>query len=240
MSDAIRTPCTPARVATWVADRMTERVEQGARVLGVATGNSPLPVYELLIERHQSGEANLSDCDLVLLDEYVGVPREDPRSFHNTIMRVLAEPIGIPPERVLAPDGCAVDLAAACRDFGAAIESTGGVDVQLLGIGRNGHIAFNEPGTPWHLGVHVAELSETTRRDNASAFESFEAVPHRALTQGVATLLRADEIILIATGHAKAAAVRGLIAGSESVGLPATSLWRHPRSTLVTDAAALV
>ena len=230
--------CTPARVATWVADRVTERVEQGARVLGVATGTSPLPVYEVLIERHQAGEASLSNCDLVLLDEYVGVPRDDPRSFHNTIMRVLAEPIGIPPERVLAPDGCAVDLGAACRDFCAAIESTGGVDVQLLGIGRNGHIAFNEPGSSLSSRTRLKTLAKQTIDDNARFFEHRDDVPIYAITMGVGTILEAREILLLANGANKADAIAAAVEGPVTSMITASALQMHPSTRVYVDEPA--
>ncbi len=225
-------------VAAWVGDHITHVVESGARVLGVATGRSPLPVYRALIEGQGTGLVDLRECELVLLDEYVGLDRDDPRSFRNTIVRELAEPLGVSPKQVHAPDGNAHDLDAAGRQFDATIESLGGVSLQLLGIGRNGHIAFNEPGTPWQLGTHVADLSDTTRCDNAPVFGSVENVPRRALTQGIRTILQATEVLLIATGPHKRDAVQRLRDDVPNQSLPASALAFHANATVMTDLSA--
>jgi len=230
---------TPDEVASWVADRITRVVSNGALVIGVATGNSPLLLYNMLIERQQSRLVDLSHCQLVLLDEYVGLEPDDPRSFQSTIMRQFAKPLGIAAENVHCPHVFADDLVAACRDFDSTIEALGGVDVQILGIGRNGHIAFNEPGTSWDLGTHTAHLSEITRHDNASSFESSSGVPRQALTQGIRTILRAEELIMIATGERKSAAVGRLRTAQPTTDFPASALWTHQHATVVTDDSAL-
>jgi len=225
-------------VAAWAADRIAHVVSNGARVLGVATGTTPLPLYALLIERQRAGLINLRHCELVLLDEYVGLDPDDPRSFHGTIMRHLAEPLGIAAKQVHAPDALADDLDAAGREFDSAIRALGGIDVQILGIGRNGHIGFNEPGTSWDLDTHVACLSESTRTDNAPAFDASVDVPRQALTQGIRTILRADELLMIATGRRKSEAIRRLRGRRPTEDLPASALWLHPHATVVTDDAS--
>jgi glucosamine-6-phosphate deaminase len=229
---------TTADVAVYVADRIAGAVASGLTVLGVATGASPIPTYVELAQRSERGEIDLRHCHLVLLDEYIGIPQDDPQSFHATIMRQLAEPLGIPATQVHGPDGMADDLDAACDQFEQRITELGGVGLQVLGIGRNGHIGFNEPGTPRELPAHVAELSATTLADNAAIFAGSDTtVPTRAITQGIATISRANAVVLIATGAAKANAIRQLSRGEDSLDLPASALLHHRDTTIVIDHA---
>jgi glucosamine-6-phosphate deaminase len=229
---------TVGDVAIYVADRITGAVESGVTVLGVATGASPIPTYVELAERSERREIDLRRCHLVLLDEYVGIPRRDPLSFHATIVRQLAEPLGIPSAQVHGPDGMAEDLDAASEQFEQRIAELGGVGLQVLGIGRNGHIGFNEPGTPRELPAHVAELSETTLADNADVFAGTGTpAPTRAITQGIATISRADAIVLIATGVGKATAIQRLSRGEDTLDLPASALLHHRDATIVIDRA---
>jgi glucosamine-6-phosphate deaminase len=229
---------TVGDVATYVADRIVGAVESGVTVLGVATGASPIPTYVELARRSARGEIDLCRCHLVLLDEYVGIPRRDPLSFHATIMRQFAEPLGIPSTQVHGPDGMAEDLDAASDQFEQRITELGGVGLQVLGIGRNGHIGFNEPGTPRDLLAHVAELSATTVADNAEVFAGTGTpAPTSAITQGIATISRADAIVLIATGAAKANAIERLSRGEDTLELPASALLHHHDTTIVIDRA---
>jgi glucosamine-6-phosphate deaminase len=228
---------TVADVAIYVADRIVRAVDSGVTVLGVATGASPIPTYVELARRSALGEIDLRHCHLVLLDEYIGIPQDDPLSFRSTIMRQVAEPLGIPPTRVHGPDGTADDLDAACDRFEQRITELGGVGLQVLGIGRNGHIGFNEPGTPRELCARVAELSATTLADNAAVFAGSDTpVPTRAITQGIATISSADAIVLIATGATKANAIRRLSRGEDSLDLPASALLHHRDTTVLIDA----
>jgi glucosamine-6-phosphate deaminase len=202
------------------------------RRLGVATGTSPEPTFRALARR----QALPPETELYLVDEYIGLAAGSPASYRRTIEDQLAGPCG--GLRVIGPDVHRDDLTAAADEYEQRLRDVGGVDLQLLGIGRNGHIGFNEPGTPFSSRTRVAVLSETTRRDNVRFFASLDEVPTRCITQGLATIATAKEIVLIATGQAKAAAVAALLTRPPGQDLPASSLLAHPRAILVADAAA--
>jgi glucosamine-6-phosphate deaminase len=200
-------------------------------VLGVATGSSPITTYRALA----GARADFSRVRVVALDEYVGLPQDDPRSYHAFVRREVAEPLGIRPENVLVPDGNAPDPDAACTAYEAAIQDLGGVDVQLLGIGRNGHVGFNEPGSSFTSRTRLARLSETTRADNARFFTAAEDVPAFCLTQGIGTILEAATIVLVASGAHKAAAVAAAVEGPATEGCPASALQGHPDVRVIVD-----
>lgn len=202
------------------------------RHLGVATGSSPEPTYRELVRRRVLHP----DTKLYLVDEYVGLPHGSPSSYRATISRQLADPSG--GLRIVGPDVHRDDLATAADDYEQMLHDIGGVDLQLLGIGRNGHIGFNEPATPFSSRTRVAQLSADTRSDNARFFTSPLDVPTRCITQGLATISTATEIILIATGHAKAAAVAALLTRAPTPALPASALLGHPGVVLVADSGA--
>ncbi len=202
------------------------------RHLGVATGSSPEPTYRELVRRR----VLQPETELYLVDEYVGLPDGSPASYRATIAQQLADPCG--GLRIVGPDVHRDDLDAAAADYEQTLHDIGGVDLQLLGIGRNGHIGFNEPGTPFSSRTRVASLSDSTRIDNARFFTSLSDVPTRCITQGLATISSATEIILIATGQAKAAAVAALLTRPRDTTLPVGALLRHPRVVLVADAGA--
>lgn len=225
-------------VASFVADRVAEVVELGETVLGVATGSSPVPAYREIVRRQRSGEIDLRNCHLVLLDDYLGVPPDHPASYHRTIVETLAEPLGIPPTHILGPDTMAPDTSLSCQSFESAIDRLGGVGLQIVGIGRNGHIGFNEPGTAWSSRTHVVELTRSTRNDNARFFHDLDHVPTRAITQGIATILDARRVLLVATGEAKRPVLEQLSIGLLSIDVPASALHCHPRATVVFDQAA--
>lgn len=208
-----------------------------AAVLGVATGSTPGPLYRDLVAQVRSGAVDLSAVTVFLLDEYVGLPHEHPGSYHATIRRELTDLVGIPDGRVHGPDVHG-DLAGSCAEYEDMIDAAGGVDLQILGIGRNGHVAFNEPGTSFDAQTHVATLTETTRRDNSRFFESLDAVPTLALTQGPATLLRARRLVLLAAGEAKAPAIAAALRGSIDESCPASIVRRHPDAWVLLDRAA--
>jgi len=201
-------------------------------VLGVATGSSPAGTYGRLVERRDLAPPTV----LCLLDEYVGLPPDHPRRYRREILAALGAPLGL---AVVAPDVDDPDPDAAAARYDATIARLGGVDLQVLGVGRNGHIGFNEPGTPFDAPSHVVELSDATRRDNARFFGSTQEVPARAITQGIGTILRARRIVLIATGPGKADAVRAAIDGPVTPDVPVTALRGHPSVTVVADRAAL-
>ena len=216
---------------------LTRLRASGRRILGVATGSSPRPLYAAL-SAAVAGGVDLSDVRGFALDEYVGLPREHPESYHSIVSRDVVVPLGLRSGSVRVPDGLAADPEAAAADFESAIESAGGVDVQILGIGANGHIGFNEPGSPRASRTRVVRLEESTRRANSRFFERLDDVPTHAVTQGVATILQARSIVLIATGEAKAEAVRSAIELPPTEALPASFLQGHPDLTIVLDPAA--
>jgi glucosamine-6-phosphate deaminase len=195
-----------------------------ASVLGVATGGTPLPVYRVLAR----GSTDFSAVHLVALDEYVGLPAGHPASYAAYVEREIAVPLGIPTDHVVVPQRSGAELER-------RIAELGGVDLQLLGIGRNGHLAFNEPGSPLDSRSRVVALTESTRRDNAAYVEP---VPSHAITQGLGTILEARHLVLLATGAAKAEAVAAALTGPVTPDCPASVVRRHPQVTVVLDAAA--
>lgn len=176
------------------------------------------------------------------LDEYIGLPPGHPQSYRAVLERVLIRPLGLHPTSLHVPDGGAADPDEAAEAYEAAIAVAGGVDLQILGIGENGHIGFNEPGTPFSATTHRATLTESTRRANARFFPSTNAVPVECLTQGLATIMRAGRIELVASGSHKADAVAAAVRGPVTEQCPASILQRHPdvRVNLDTDAAVAV
>jgi len=209
--------------------------ERNPNVLGVATGSSPVLTYrELVRARSLPG-----DVQLCLLDEYVGLAPHDPLRYRAMIVEQLAGPLGLADHRVHAPDVDALDLDLAAERYEQLLRDLGGVDVQILGIGRNGHLGFNEPGTSIESRTHVGFLHDATRVDNARFFPSLDHVPHKVVTQGLATIADARSIILIATGAAKNEAVKALVARRPSPLVPASALFDHPDFTVIGDHAAL-
>ena len=209
--------------------------ERRPRVLGVATGSSPVLTYRQLVRARSLP----GDVQLCLLDEYVGLAPTDSRRYRAVIVEQLADPLGFPDNHVHAPDVDADDLDLAAERYEQLLCDLGGVDVQILGIGRNGHIGFNEPGTSIESRTHVGFLHDATRVDNARFFASLDHVPHKMVTQGLATIAGARSIILIATGAAKNEAMTALVTRRQSPLVPARSLFDHPDLTVIGDHAAL-
>lgn len=225
----------PDAAGMLVADVLAGHVRDGA-VLGLATGSSPLPVYRELIRRHRDEGLSFTGCRAFLLDEYVGLTQAHPESYHAVIRREFTDQIDI--DRVDGPDGDSADIPAEAVRYEAAIADAGGVDVQLLGIGTDGHVGFNEPGSSLASRTRVKTLTQQTRDDNARFFDSVDDVPHHVLTQGLGTILDARHLVLIATGSAKAEAVALAAEGPLSASCPASVLQLHPHATLVVDEAA--
>lgn len=208
-------------------------------VLGLATGSSPLATYDELVRRYSAGEVSFAQATAFTLDEYVGLPADHPECYRNVIEREFTGRVDFAPANVHGPDGQAADLEQAGRAYEAAIKAAGGIDLQILGIGSNGHIAFNEPGSPFTSRTRTLTLAEQTRIDNARFFGGDLAqVPTQCLTQGLGTIMEAREVVLVATGDNKAAAVRELVDGEPTTAWPATVLQNHPRVTLLLDPAA--
>lgn len=207
--------------------------------IGVATGSSPQPVYAELGRRVAAGELSFAAASVFMLDEYVGLPPGDPRRYRSEIDRDVVARLDVDPARVHGPDGSAADLPAECAAYERAIADAGGIDVQLLGIGSDGHIAFNEPGSSLASRTRIKTLTAQTRADNARFFDDDpEAVPRHCLTQGVGTIMEARHLVLVATGRGKAEAVHHLVEGAISALWPATILQMHPHVTVLLDDAA--
>jgi glucosamine-6-phosphate deaminase len=204
-------------------------------VLGLATGSSPLGVYSSLIERHRAGDVSFAGVEAFLLDEYVGLPAEHPQRYRSVIGEVFEQHVDFAPGAVRGPDGNATDLPPACARYEVAIAAAGGVDLQLLGIGTDGHIGFNEPGSSLSSRTRVKTLTSQTRADNARFFPAASDVPRHVLTQGLGTISDARHLLLVATGLGKSAAVRAMVEGPVSAFCPASVLQLHQHVTVLLD-----
>lgn len=210
-----------------------------AAVLGLATGSSPLAIYDELVARYEAGRLSFGRARGFTLDEYVGLPADHPERYRTVIDTVFVSRVDFAPGAVQGPDGLATDIPAACAQYEDAIAEAGGVDLQILGIGTDGHIAFNEPGSSLASRTRIKTLTRQTRIDNARFFDDdIEQVPTHCLTQGLGTIMAARHVILVATGRSKAEAVHHLVEGSVSAMWPASILQHHPHVTVLLDGAA--
>lgn len=205
-------------------------------VLGLATGSTPLPVYEALAPRLAG--VDVSRVRGFALDEYVGIDPRHPESYRNVILREVVEPLGLDPALIRTPDGSLDGIEHAGDDYEAAIRAAGGIALQILGIGTDGHIGFNEPGSSFASLTRVKTLTAQTREDNARFFDSIDQVPMHCITQGLGTIRRARHLVLLAFGEGKAAAVAGAVEGPVSASLPGSAIQLHPHATVVVDEAA--
>ncbi|PIE21359.1 MAG: glucosamine-6-phosphate deaminase [Arachnia propionica] len=207
-------------------------------VLGFATGSSPLRLYEELARRVAAGELDLRHAAGYALDEYVGIEPTHPLSYRETIRQTVIVPLGMDPARVHVPDGMAEDLQAAADRYDAAIAQAGGVDVQILGIGSNGHIGFNEPSSSLSSRTRVKALTQRTRSDNARFFDDPDEVPSLCVTQGLGTIMDSRCALMVVTGEHKADAVAAMIEGPVSAACPASVLQFHRKAIVVIDEAS--
>lgn len=229
-----------ADVAALAADVVEAAVRSStAPVLGLATGSTPLPAYRELIRRHEAGRGpSYAQVQCFNLDEYIGLAPGHPETYRATIARELTDPLGIAPDRVHGPDPAPDGLPTAGERYEQAIAAAGGVDLQVLGIGSDGHLAFNEPGSSLGSLTRIKTLTDDTRRDNARFFGSIDDVPRHVLTQGLGTIGRARHLLLLATGAAKAQALAAAVEGPLTSSCPASVLQLHPHVTVLADAAA--
>lgn len=207
-----------------------------ATVLGLATGSTPLPVYEAL--RPGLAGVDVSQVRGFALDEYVGLDSAHPESYRSVIAREVVEPLGLDPALIRVPDGSLDGIEHAGEDYERAIVEAGGVDLQILGIGTDGHIGFNEPGSSFASRTRVKTLTEQTREDNARFFDSVDDVPRHCITQGLGTIMRARHLVLLAFGEGKAEAVAGAVEGPVTASLPGSAIQLHPHVTVIVDEAA--
>ncbi|WP_431778277.1 glucosamine-6-phosphate deaminase [Microbacterium aurantiacum] len=227
----------PETAGALVADEIVRRARQNPEtVLGLATGSTPLPVYRALSARR--AEVDLSRLRGFALDEYVGLDPAHPESYRSVIEREVVVPLGLDAGRIRVPDGHPARIRDAGEAYEGAIRDAGGVDLQILGIGTDGHIGFNEPGSSFASLTRVKTLTAQTRRDNARFFAVGEEVPRHCITQGLGTILRAGHLVLLAFGEAKAAAVAAAVEGPLTAWVPASAIQLHPRATVIVDEAA--
>ena len=208
-------------------------------VLGLATGSSPVGMYKQLIEWYKRGDVDFSEVRTVNLDEYVGLAPDHDQSYRYFMQSNFFDHINIKPENTNLPNGQAADLAAECKRYNQVIHSQGGIDMQLLGMGHNGHIGFNEPGDTFDLETHVVDLTESTIEANARFFATPNEVPRQALTMGIKTIMQARRILVVVSGEDKADAVKAALTGPVTPKVPASILQLHPNVMLVADKAAM-
>lgn len=221
---------------------MQEVLKKDHPVLGLATGSSPVGLYKEMIRDHRQNGTSYKDVVTFNLDEYIGIPRNHPQSYYTFMHENLFNDLDCPEENIHVPEGDRPDEEQACIDYENALKKVT-MDIQVLGIGRDGHIAFNEPGTPFNSETHLMNLKEETIADNARFFGGdVRQVPKRAITQGLASIMRSKKIILIAAGTNKAQAIHDMIQGPRTEACPASVLQTHPDVTvfLDKDAASLL
>lgn len=208
-------------------------------VLGLATGSTPVGLYQHLIAMHDAGELDFSKVTTVNLDEYYPISPDNNQSYRYFMNANLFDHVNIDKSRTFVPNGMAEDPHEACREYENLLVSVGAPDVQILGIGQNGHIGFNEPADALQVPTHVTGLTESTIQANARFFDSIEDVPTQALTMGIGSILRAKQIIILASGKSKADAVAKLMAGTLDTSCPASMLNLHDNVTLICDTEAM-
>lgn len=205
--------------------------------LGLATGSSPIGLYKNLIAAYNNNEISFKDIKTFNLDEYCDLPREHPESYYSFMHRNLFDHIDIKEENVHLPSSVGTDLQKNCDEYNALLNNAE-IDIQLLGIGANGHIGFNEPGTKFDSQTQIIKLAEKTRQDNKRFFNSIDEVPTHAITMGIKNIMNAKQILLVASGKSKADAVYKLINGEVTEDFPASILKKHPNVTVIVDEEA--
>jgi glucosamine-6-phosphate deaminase len=223
----------------FAADLICDLVKnRPASVLGLATGSTPLGIYQQLVQCYAAGNISFREVTTFNLDEYVGLPEHHPESYHTYMQKHLFRHVDLQPERCHIPNGNANDLAAECERYNALLEQAGRIDLQILGLGHNGHIGFNEPDHALLSGTHVVRLREETRLANARFFASLDEVPTHALTMGIGSILKAKSILLVVRGADKADIVYRALMGPIATECPASLLQTHADLHVLLDAEA--
>ena len=204
-------------------------------VLGLATGSTPIGIYKQLVEWYNKGDIDFSEVRTVNLDEYKNLENDHPQSYHYYMKDKFFKDVNVLSENIYIPDGCGEDDNAVCQNYDEVIKKLGGIDLQLLGIGHDGHIGFNEPGTAFELGTHLVKLSEMTINANKRFFESKEDVPKEAYTMGIKSIMQAKKVLLVASGEDKKGILIKALTGEVTPMVPASILQMHPDLTVVTD-----
>ncbi|MGZ0050544.1 glucosamine-6-phosphate deaminase [Brevibacillus gelatini] len=221
------------------AELLAQEVKNNPQtVLGLATGGTPVGMYRELVKLYQEEGIDFSQASSFNLDEYVGLSSTHPQSYRAYMQENLFRHINLPKDKAHVPAGDAKDLEKECARYEEAIHEAGGIDIQVLGIGNNGHIGFNEPGSSAESTTRVVQLTQSTIEANARYFASVEEVPTQAVSMGIKTILGAKKIVLLASGEAKAEAVRLMLEGEPTADVPASLLQLHPDVTVIVDEAA--
>ncbi|MBM7571313.1 glucosamine-6-phosphate deaminase [Aquibacillus albus] len=222
------------------ANMILERVHYSKKLtLGLATGGTPVGTYEHLIKDHKENKTSYQHVTSFNLDEYVGLDPSDRNSYHYYMNEHLFNHIDIPEQQTHIPNGIAENVQQECNDYDQKIMECDGIDLQLLGLGHNGHIGFNEPGTSFETTTHVVSLTKATREANARFFNSFDEVPTQAITMGIQTIMKSKEILLLVSGKKKSSALARLVNGEMDTTFPASILNKHANVTIVADHDAL-
>jgi glucosamine-6-phosphate deaminase len=213
-----------------------ERIRSNQDItLGLATGSTPKGVYDYLIHDHEENGTTYKQVKTVNLDEYIGLPKNDPNSYHYFMCEHLFNHLDINKNNTHIPNGTASDLEQECLNYEKLIKDFGGIDLQILGIGQNGHIGFNEPGTPFSSRTHIVTLAQNTRSANSRFFNSIDEVPTHAITMGITSILDSKEILLLVSGERKAEALAKFVNGDISEDFPASALKYHQNVTVIAD-----
>ena len=222
-----------------IGRRIVERVKQNPYiVLGLATGSSPLFTYEAIVKYSLAENVSYKNVTTFNLDEYVGLEETDKQSYRYFMNENLFKHVNIDIQKTFVPNGLAEDLEKECSEYDKKIQELGGVDIQLLGVGNNGHIAFNEPDDELSVGTNVITLTQDTIEANARFFENIEDVPRKAVSMGLGGIMKAKKIVLIASGESKAEAIKGLFSGKISTDNPASMLQMHRDVIVIVDKEA--
>jgi len=208
-------------------------------VLGLATGSTPIGTYANLVKAYENGDLDFSQVTSVNLDEYKGITRDNDQSYYYFMNDNLFSHVNINKERTFLPNGMEADSKKACEEYNAVIHSVGGVDLQLLGLGHNGHIGFNEPSDHFELETHCVDLTDSTIKANQRFFASYDDVPKQAYTMGIKTIMSAKRVVVVVSGEDKAEAVYKSFFGPVTPEVPASVLQLHPDCIVVADEAAL-
>lgn len=227
------------QVSELAAKRLTSLVHNNPQaVLGLATGSTPVETYKKFVSRVEEKKISCENITCFNLDEYVGLSSDHPQSYFQFMKTHFYDPLKLNQDQCFIPNGMADDMEKECQTYEQLIEKKGPIDLQILGIGRDAHIGFNEPGSSLGSHTRLKTLTETTRQDNAQYFGSLEEVPVHCVTMGVASILKAKEIILLAFGESKAKAIADAVEGPVSAWAPASGLQFHPKTKIVIDEAA--
>lgn len=222
------------------ADYLLSKVKSSNQLtLGLATGGTPQGLYEALINDHKQNRTSYQHVSSFNLDEYIGLSGKHPNSYYHYMNDHLFKHIDIDSKNTHIPSGKAVDLEKECEAYDEKIRLHGGIDLQILGIGSNGHIGFNEPGTSFDTNTHIVDLAQSTREANARYFDSMDEVPSQAITMGISSIMKSKEILLLVSGEAKQVAMKKLVEGEISENFPASILNRHEHITVIADKEAL-